>query len=94
LDKQVEERFANRRRARIGMGYRLNYKHRFDLAFTLQASRNEIDEEFTGTDNVIQLKYKMFLNPAKPTKVIGDGTHERVVVNVAKFDERVQRKLK
>lgn len=26
--------------------------------------------------------------------LIGDGTHERVVVNVAKFDLRVQRKLK
>ena len=26
--------------------------------------------------------------------LIGDGTHERVVVNVAKFDERVQAKLK
>jgi predicted thioesterase len=25
--------------------------------------------------------------------LIGDGVHERVVVNVAKFDERVQRKL-
>lgn len=25
--------------------------------------------------------------------LIGDGMHERVVVNVAKFDERVQRKL-
>jgi fluoroacetyl-CoA thioesterase len=27
-------------------------------------------------------------------ELIGDGTHERVVVNVAKFDERVQRKLR
>ncbi|MDH4094962.1 MAG: thioesterase family protein [Betaproteobacteria bacterium] len=26
-------------------------------------------------------------------EVIGDGTHERVVVNVARFDQRVQRKL-
>jgi fluoroacetyl-CoA thioesterase len=26
-------------------------------------------------------------------EVIGDGTHERVVVNVAKFSERVQKKL-
>ena len=26
-------------------------------------------------------------------EVIGDGTHERVVVNVARFDERAQRKL-
>jgi fluoroacetyl-CoA thioesterase len=25
--------------------------------------------------------------------LIGDGTHQRVVVNVAKFDQRVQRKL-
>ncbi|HEY6820851.1 MAG TPA: hotdog domain-containing protein, partial [Burkholderiales bacterium] len=25
--------------------------------------------------------------------LIGDGTHERVVVNVAKFDQRVQRKI-
>jgi len=27
-------------------------------------------------------------------EVIGDGTHERVVVNVAKFSERVQKKLR
>jgi len=26
--------------------------------------------------------------------LIGDGTHERVIVNVAKFDQRVQRKLR
>jgi len=26
-------------------------------------------------------------------ELIGDGTHQRVVVNVAKFDERVKRKL-
>jgi predicted thioesterase len=27
-------------------------------------------------------------------ELIGDGTHERVVVNVSKFDARVQRKLR
>lgn len=27
-------------------------------------------------------------------ELIGDGVHDRVVVNVARFDERVQRKLK
>jgi predicted thioesterase len=31
--------------------------------------------------------------PAARALLIGDGTHERVVVNVAKSDERVQRKL-
>jgi fluoroacetyl-CoA thioesterase len=27
-------------------------------------------------------------------ELIGDGKHERVIVNVAKFDQRIQRKLK
>lgn len=66
LDQQLEERYANRRRARIGIGYRLNYKHRFDLGYTMQSSRNEIEGDFISSDNVIQLKYKMFLNPATP----------------------------
>lgn len=68
IDQQLEERFANRRRARIGVGYRLSYKHRFDLGYTRQISRNEIDDTFTGADNVIQFKYKMYLNPAKPVQ--------------------------
>jgi hypothetical protein len=70
FDQQLEERFANRRRARIGVGYRLSYKHRFEFGYTLQTSRNEIDDDFTGTDNVIQFKYKMYLNPAKPVQPV------------------------
>jgi len=69
LDQQLDERFANRRRGRIGLGYRMSYKHRFELSYTLQSSRNEIEGEFISTDNVIQAKYKMFLNPAKPVQV-------------------------
>lgn len=68
VDRQLEERYANRRRARVGFGYRLSYKHRFDLSFTLQNSRNEIDEEFVSNDNVIQFKYKLYLNPPTPTQ--------------------------
>lgn len=66
LDKQVDERYANRRRARIGIGYRLNYSHRFDLGFTLQSARNELEGSFVSTDNVIQLKYKWFFNKPQP----------------------------
>lgn len=65
LDQQLDERYANRRRARVGIGYRLNYKHRFDLGYTIQSSRNEIEGEFINNDNVLQFKYKMYLNPAK-----------------------------
>ena len=34
------------------------------------------------------------VNARDEIDLIGDGIHERVVVNVAKFDQRVQRKLK
>ena len=64
LDKQLEERYAFKRRAKLGLNYRWTYKHRFDLSFTLQSSRDEIDGEFAATDNVIQLRYRLFLNPA------------------------------
>ena len=67
FDQQVSERYANRRRARVGLGYRFNYKHRLDLGYTWQSSRNEIEDSFISTDGVIQLKYKMFLNPARPS---------------------------
>ena len=67
FDHQVDERYANRRRGRIGIGYRLSYAHRFDLSFTRQSSRNEIEGAFITNDNVIQFKYKLFLNPARPT---------------------------
>ncbi len=50
----------------LGLGYRLNYKNRFELFYARQISRHEIEGEFVAGDNVIWLKYKMFLNPAKP----------------------------
>ena len=65
LDDQLDERYANRRRGRIGLGYRVDYKNRFELIYTRQSSRNEIEGEFISNDNVIQLVYKMYLNPAK-----------------------------
>jgi hypothetical protein len=67
LDQQLDERFANRRRARIGLSYRLNYKNRFDIYYTWQSSRNEIDGDFVSNDHIIQLKYRMYLNPARVT---------------------------
>jgi hypothetical protein len=64
LDQQLQERYANRRRAKIGLNYRWTYRHRFDASFTLQSSKDEIDGYFIATDNVIQLRYRLFLNPS------------------------------
>ena len=72
-DKQLDERFANRRRGRLGLGYRLNYRNRFEIIYTLQSSRNEIQGEYTRLDNVIQLRYKMYLNPAKKVNLTDDN---------------------
>jgi hypothetical protein len=63
LDQQLDERYANRRRAKMGLNYRLNYKHRFDISYTLQSSRNEIGGDFISNDSVIQFRYRLFLNP-------------------------------
>lgn len=66
IDQQLDERYANRRRGRIGLGYRLDYKNRFELSYTLQSARDEIYGEYYNNNNVIQLRYKMYLNPTKP----------------------------
>jgi predicted thioesterase len=50
----------------------------------------------TATARVVSVDGRniKFAVEAKDEKdVIGDGTHERVVVNVAKFDQRVQQKI-
>lgn len=65
-DDQLDERFANRRRARIGLGYRLNYRNRFELFYARQSSRNEIQGGYISGDNVVLLRYKMYLNQGKP----------------------------
>ncbi|MGE5638753.1 MAG: thioesterase family protein [Clostridia bacterium] len=48
----------------------------------------------TATVTDVSKRTISFVVEARDEKdLIGDGTHERVVVNVAKFDERVQKKL-
>ena len=42
---------------------------------------------------VAQRKVSFRVEARDDREVIGNGTHERVVVNVAKFDQRVQKKL-
>jgi hypothetical protein len=73
VDEQVNERFANRLRARVGLGYRLDYKNRFEVIYTLQSSRNEIHGDLISNDNVLQLRYKLFLHPSKINKTLDNG---------------------
>ena len=69
----VDERFANRLRLRVGAGYRLNYSFRFELLYMNQQSRNALDDTFSSNDNVIRIRLKHYLRKTKPSVAGGVG---------------------
>ncbi|MDH4326188.1 MAG: thioesterase family protein [Betaproteobacteria bacterium] len=73
---------------RQSLGTVLNVRH---IAATPVGMRVTATAEVTGVEGRT-IRFRVEARDEKD--LIGDGTHERVVVNVAKFDERVQRKLK
>jgi predicted thioesterase len=72
---------------RQSLGTVLNVRH---VAATPVGMRVTATAEVTAVDGRT-LRFRVEARDER--ELIGDGTHERVVVNVAKFDERVQRKL-
>jgi fluoroacetyl-CoA thioesterase len=72
---------------RQSLGTLLNVRH---IAATPVGMRVTATAEVTGVEGRT-IRFRVEARDEK--ELIGDGTHERVVVNVAKFDERVQRKL-
>jgi hypothetical protein len=54
----VEERFANRQRIRLGLGHRPSFAWRYQLLYMWTRSRNGIDESFKTTDNIIDFQIK------------------------------------
>lgn len=73
VNTDVEERFANRFRLRLGVGYRLSYSFRFELVYMNQQSKNGINDSFSSSDNVIRFRVKHFLRKTKPSKSAGVG---------------------
>lgn len=73
LDKNVEERFANRFRLRAGIGYRINYSVRLEFAYTLQESKNTIEGDFATIDNIFRFRMKHYLNKSRPSHSGGIG---------------------
>lgn len=73
VDQNVQERFANRYRVRIGMGYRINYNFRIEFVYTLQESRNTLEGNFDTTDHIFRFRLKHYINKAKPSTLQGSG---------------------
>jgi hypothetical protein len=71
IDEDVDERFANRFRLRMGVGYRLSYTSRFEFIYMLQESKNAIEDSFYTSDNIFRFRYKHYLRKHKPSKMSG-----------------------
>ena len=70
------------------LGTRLDVRHIAATPVGMKIFASAVVESVSGRT----ILFKVSASDEK--ELIGDGTHERVVVNVAKFDERVQRKLR
>ena len=69
------------------LGTRLDVHHVAATPVGMRVSASAVVEAFSG-------RIVTFRVAARDERdLIGHGTHERVIVNVAKFDQRVQRKL-
>ena len=69
------------------LGTVLNVRH---IAATPVGMRLRATAEVLGVEGRT-IRFRVEARDEK--ELVGDGTHERVVVNVAKFDARVQKKL-
>jgi predicted thioesterase len=69
------------------LGTVLNVRH---IAATPVGMRVTASAEVVGVEGRT-VRFRVAAHDER--ELIGDGTHERVVVNVAKFDQRVQKKL-
>ena len=70
---EINERFANKFRLRIGTGYRLNYTWRIEFIFMHQESRTGTDENITSRDNIFRFRVKHYLRKGKPSDASGVG---------------------
>ena len=55
---EPNERFANKQRIRAGLGYRPSFKWRFEFLYMWTRSRNTIEEGFSTSENIIDLRVK------------------------------------
>lgn len=69
------------------LGTRLDVRHVAATPVGMRIHAFAVVESFTGRTVTFRVEAR------DEKELIGEGTHERVIVNVAKFDERVQRKL-
>ena len=73
MDQDLQERFANRFRMRVGIGYRLTYTWRFEFLYSYQESKDQIETPTYTRDNLFRFRIRHFINKSKPSKTLGVG---------------------
>lgn len=65
MDQDVGERYADRLRARGGIGYRLSPQWRFELIYTQQRSRITLGDSYKFSDNILRLNVRYYTKRGK-----------------------------
>lgn len=73
LDRDLDERFANRTRWRLGVGRKFNYNWRAEAIFTLQTNRESISGIEPTFDPIARLRLKYYFTPKGRKRALGDG---------------------
>jgi len=60
-DDKAPERFATKRRVRLGLGYRLNYTWRFEVLAMRDEARATLEDEIEVDAYMLDLRLKWFL---------------------------------
>ena len=61
LDDEAPERFATKRRFRVGLGYRKSYRWRYDCLLMWDDTRDTIEGEVEREALMIDFRFKMYL---------------------------------
>jgi hypothetical protein len=56
---EVDERFATKLRGRVGLGYRIDERHRVDLLYIRDRQKDTIDDTPTDSSQAIDLRYRV-----------------------------------
>lgn len=59
LGDEIDERYASKLRGRIGLGYRINARHRVDLLYILDRAKDTIEDSPTDSSQAIDLRYRL-----------------------------------
>lgn len=73
FDKDVKERFANRFRFRLGLGYKFDHRFRAEFVYTLQASVNALEGGIDTHENIFRFRLKHYLQKRTGRGAEGTG---------------------